>query len=285
MLENKVSTRFAPSPTGHLHLGHAYSALFAENAARERGGKFLLRIEDIDQGRCRKTYENSIKRDLNWLGLIWEKPVRKQSDHLDDYKAVLNILNHKKVIYPCFCTRRDILMEIERMASAPHGVKHGPVGPIYPGSCRKLTFEERKSRVAANEEFALRLNIDRAKEMVGDIKWKDIDKGLVHAKPEIFGDIVVARKDMPTSYHLSVTVDDYLQGVTLVTRGEDLRLVTHLHCLLQSLMGYDKPVYQFHPLLIGEDGQRFAKRNRSVTLKSLRASGKTASEIRVLVGM
>ena len=285
MPENKIATRFAPSPSGHLHLGHAYSAMFAENAALEQDGRFLLRMENIDHSRCKPVYEKSIKDDLEWLGLNWEKPVRRQSDHIDDYKAVLETLNQKEILYPCFCARKDVMLEIERAANAPHEVTHASVGPLYPGTCRSLSLDERETRIAAKEAFSLRLNVGRAQTLVGDIQWRDLNKGIVHAQPEIFGDMVLARKDTPTSYHLSVTVDDFLQKVSLVTRGEDLQLVTHIHCLLQALLGYEAPDYRFHPLLIGEDGRRYSKRNTSVTLKSLRDSGKTASEIREMVGM
>lgn len=283
MPEDKVVTRFAPSPSGHLHLGHAYSAMFAENAAEKQGGQFLLRIEDIDEGRCRSEFEESIMQDLDWLGLSWEKPVHRQSDHLNNYKIALDMLREMGVLYPCFCTRKEILAEIKGAVRAPHEVRHGPDGPIYPGICRNLTPDERESRLASNEPFALRLNITRAHALVGNIQWIDLDHGLMSGKPEIFGDVVLARKDIPTSYHLSVTVDDNFQKVTLVTRGEDLRHATHIHRLLQELLNYDVPEYQFHRLLSGRNGRRYSKRDTSVSLRLLREAGHTPNDIRKLV--
>ncbi|HYD67090.1 tRNA glutamyl-Q(34) synthetase GluQRS [Azospirillum sp.] len=271
-------TRFAPSPTGHLHLGHAYSALFGWRAAREAGGRFLLRIEDIDPGRCRPEFERDLMEDLAWLGLDWETPVRRQSDHLGDYRAALERLQGMGVIYPCFCTRKDIAAEIARAGHAPHG----PDGPLYPGTCRHLPESDRAARIASGAPYALRLDVARAKGLTGPLRWHDQGKGWQEATPEILGDVVLARKDTPTSYHLSVTTDDHIQGVTLVTRGEDLFFATHLHRLLQALLGYAVPEWHHHGLLTNERGERLAKRDKAQTLRSLRDAGRTPAEVRAL---
>lgn len=273
-----IVTRFAPSPTGHLHLGHAHSALFGWRAAREAGGRFLLRIEDIDPGRCRPEFERDLMEDLAWLGLDWETPVRRQSDHLDDYRAALERLQGMGVIYPCFCTRKDIAAEIARAGHAPHG----PDGPLYPGTCRHRAETDRAARIAAGAPYALRLDVACAKGLTGPLRWHDRGKGWQEATPEILGDVVLARKDTPTSYHLSVTTDDHLQGVTLVTRGEDLFFATHLHRLLQALLGYAVPEWHHHGLLTNERGERLAKRDKAQTLRSLREAGRTPAEVRAL---
>jgi glutamyl-Q tRNA(Asp) synthetase len=272
-------TRFAPSPTGHLHLGHAHSALFAARLARDGGGSFLLRLEDIDPQRCRSEFAEAIFEDLAWLGLSWELPVRVQSAHLSDFSAALDQLNARGLLYPCFCTRADISREIAASANAPHG----PDGPLYPGACRALGAVERATRIAAGTPFAWRLDMMRAIAEAGDLAF--IDDDVEHtATPGIFGDVVLGRKDVPASYHLCVTHDDALQGVTLVTRAEDLRPATHLHRLLQALMGWPVPRWRHHALLVGPDGRRFAKRDRSVSLRELRASGRTAAEVRAMAG-
>jgi glutamyl-Q tRNA(Asp) synthetase len=268
-------TRFAPSPTGCLHLGHAWSALFAARAAGP-GGRFLLRIEDIDPVRCRPEFTAAILEDLAWLGLTWETPVRRQSDHLGDYAAALRRLRELGVIYPCFCTRADIQREIGDIHRAPHG----PDGaPLYPGTCRALSADEAAAREAA-EPHALRLDTARAKALAGeDLTWTDGARGLQTAAPQMFGDVVLARKDTPTSYHLAVTVDDALQGITLVTRGVDLFEATHVHRLLQALLGLPTPRYHHHALLTGPDGKRFAKRDQSLTLRAMREGGVSAEEV------
>ncbi|WP_417798152.1 tRNA glutamyl-Q(34) synthetase GluQRS [Terasakiella pusilla] len=264
-------TRFAPSPTGYLHLGHAYSALFAA----EHGRRFLLRIEDIDQGRCRPEYIDAIYEDLGWLGLNWEMPVRIQSQHLDEYQQAVDTLQDQGLLYPCFCTRKDIQNEIERAGGAPHG----PDGQLYPGTCRHLSVTERADKIASGIPYALRLDMTKALAQAGPLYWQDADKGKQQATPEIFGDVVLARKDTPTSYHLSVTLDDHLQGVTLVTRGEDLFQASHVHRLLQALLNLDTPAYHHHGLLVGKDGKRYAKRDKSLTLRSLREQGLSADEL------
>ncbi|HIJ63306.1 MAG TPA: tRNA glutamyl-Q(34) synthetase GluQRS [Rhodospirillaceae bacterium] len=264
-----MTTRFAPSPTGRLHLGHAYAALFAHRAARAAGGRFLLRIEDIDAGRCRQDFVDGIVADLAWLGLDWDGPVRRQSEHLDDYRAALGRLDGLGLLYPCFCTRSDILREVERAGAAPQG----PDGPLYPGLCRGLTASERRDRAAAGEPFALRLDMARAAALAGRLTWIDGAAGEQVAEPGLFGDVVLARKDAPSSYHLAVTVDDALQGVTLVTRGTDLFAASHLHRLLQALLELPVPRWHHHRLLSDPSGRRLAKRDRAATLLSMREAG------------
>jgi len=271
-------TRFAPSPSGYLHLGHAYSALYAEKAARESGGRFLLRIEDIDRGRCRPEFETAIYEDLAWLGLSWEEPVRRQSDHMDEYRVTASALEARGLLYPCFCTRKEILAEVEAAGHAPHG----PDGPLYPGTCRKLSADERLARKTAGDAFALRLDVNRALAETGPLSWTEISEGEIAADPALFGDVVLARKDVPTSYHLSVTMDDALQGVTLVTRGVDLKPATHVHRLLQALLGLPTPRYDHHGLLTDELGRRYAKRDKAATLRALREAGRTPEEVRAL---
>ncbi len=277
-----IVTRFAPSPTGFLHLGHAYSALFAFAAAKDARGRFLLRIEDIDPSRCRPAFEQQIYEDMAWLGLVWDVPVRRQSEHMDAYRHALSVLQARHLTYPCFCTRKDIEAEIEAAGGAPHG----PDGPVYPGTCRHLSADERSARIAANAPHATRLDMDAALSCTEALIWHDLGIGERLAVPEKFGDVVLARKDTPTSYHLAVTLDDHLQGVTLVTRGMDLVEATDIHRLLQSLLDLDVPTYHHHPLLLGPDGRRFAKRDQSQTLKSLRDEGVTAEDIkRTIAGM
>jgi glutamyl-Q tRNA(Asp) synthetase len=271
-----IVTRFAPSPTGYLHLGHAYSALFAYEAARAEGGRFLLRIEDIDPVRCRPEFTDAIFEDLRWLGLTWEEPVLRQSEHMEDYAAVLAKLRAMGLLYPCFCTRREIEAEVIASAAAPHG----PDGPVYPGTCRALSADERAVRLSRREAASWRLDVAKAFAMTEPLFWNDRAAGRIKAAPLDFGDVVLARKDAPASYHLSVTVDDHRQGVTLVTRGGDLFRATDIQRLLQALLGYAAPDYRHHDLLRDAAGRRFAKRDRDVTLRALRESGKTAAEVR-----
>ncbi|MGE0748301.1 MAG: tRNA glutamyl-Q(34) synthetase GluQRS, partial [Rhodospirillales bacterium] len=224
-------TRFAPSPTGHLHLGHAYAAWFAQTHAT--AGRFLLRIEDIDRDRCRPEYEAAIFDDLAWLGLDWAPPAMRQSARFDAYRAALDRLQAQGLLYPCFCTRRDI----EAAATAPHLVQAGPDGPLYPGTCRRLPAGDRADRMARGDAFALRLDMAAATRLAGPLAWTDRGRGAQAAQPAQFGDVVLARKDTPASYHLAVVVDDAAQGIDLVTRGEDLFAATHVHRLLQALLG------------------------------------------------
>ena len=274
-------TRFAPSPTGYLHLGHAYAALFAEKFARETGGRFILRIEDIEKARCKPELEQAIYEDLNWLGLTWDEPVRRQSNHLADYTAALNTLSNLNLTYPCFCTRKEINAEIQRAGGAPHNSEVS----VYPGTCKLLTETERMKRIHEGQGHATRLNMTEALEITGVLSWKDREAGLQTANFNCFGDIIIARKDIPTSYHLSVTVDDALQDITLVTRGEDLAESTSIHRLLQSLLGYKSPQYCHHKLIKNSEGKRLAKRDRGTSLRSLRAKGKKPKDIRSMIGM
>jgi len=265
-----VTTRFAPSPTGLLHLGHAASACFAADQAQ--GGRFLLRIEDIDQGRCRAEFVVAIFEDLAWLGLSWEPEVRRQSLHFADYAEALDRLAARDLLYPCFCTRADI----KEMAGAPHG----PDGPIYPGLCRHLSEGEREARRQSGKPFAVRLKMDEAMRQAGPLDWVDLAAGRQAARPDLFGDVVLARKDTPASYHLAVTWDDAKQGVTLVTRGIDLFPASHLHRLLQALLDLPVPRWHHHPLLTGADGKRLAKRDGAPSIRSLREKGLTPEEVR-----
>ncbi|MBL4720169.1 MAG: tRNA glutamyl-Q(34) synthetase GluQRS [Rhodobacteraceae bacterium] len=273
-------TRFAPSPTGLLHLGHAYSALFAEAAATDKGGRFLLRLEDIDVGRCRPEFEAAIFEDLQWLGLHWETPVRRQSDHLDDHAAALAHLDDAGLLYPCFCTRKDLAREAAMSLSAPHS----PDGPIYPGTCRNLDKTTREERITSGAPHALRLDTAKAMRTIGrPLTFTDSARGRIDVQPEDCGDVVLARKDIATSYHLAVVVDDARQGVTLITRGEDLLHATPVHRILQTLLGYSEPLYHHHALLHGPDGARYAKRDGAVTLAALRDKGATPEDIRQMI--
>jgi glutamyl-Q tRNA(Asp) synthetase len=267
MVAAVIVTRFAPSPTGRLHLGHAYSAWLAYRFARDRGGRFLLRIEDIDPGRSRAEFVDGIVEDLGWLGLDWDGPMRRQSEHLGDYAAALERLKAAGLVYPCFCTRREIEAEIAASGAAPHG----PDGPVYPGTCRRLPADEREARLAS-EPHAWRLDM-AATARAGPLAWQDSAVGEVVARPELFGDVVLARKDAPTSYHLAVVHDDALQGVTDIVRGEDLFAATHVHRLLQALLGLPTPRYHHHPLIRDDSGRRLAKRDRAATLAELRDGG------------
>ena len=282
MAESLVVTRFAPSPTGRLHLGHAYSALFSFETARRVGGRFLLRIEDIDFTRCRGEFETGILEDLTWLGLKWEGDLRRQSEHLEEYREVANRLGEEGLLYPCFCTRKDILREIERAGGAPHGAE----GPLYPGTCRDLSEDEKQFRLQAGESHALRLDLTRAREYTGgiDLTWNDEFSGEILAAPEELGDVVLARKDIGTSYHLAVVADDALQGITRVTRGRDLFESTHLHRLLQALLDLPVPAYSHHELITDERGRRLAKRDESETIRAVREAGETPEALRRRLG-
>lgn len=266
-----IVTRFAPSPTGRLHLGHGYSAAIAHRFAAERGGRFLLRIEDIDRGRAREAFVEAIFEDLAWLGLRWEEPVWRQSHRLDAYAAALATLKERGLLYPCFCTRADIAAS----ASAPHG----PAGPVYPGTCRDRPDGWKR---AEDEAHALRLNVEEAlmTEAAGGGALVFEDDGQpIRARPESSGDIVLARKDAPVSYHLAVVVDDAAQGVTDVVRGCDLLEATHVQRLLQALLGLARTPYHHHALVIGADGHRLAKRNQGPTLADLRDAGVNGREL------
>ncbi|MEZ5995711.1 MAG: tRNA glutamyl-Q(34) synthetase GluQRS [Hyphomonadaceae bacterium] len=272
-------TRFAPSPTGRLHLGHAFSALTAFEAARAAGGRFLLRIEDIDQGRSRPEFEATIYDDLAWLGIAWDDPVRRQSEHMADYAAALQQLIDRQLVYRCFRTRAEIA---EAIASAPHGEAE----EAFRGEA--LPADEEAAKIEAGEAFAWRLSLRKARAALGPAYFALVfedETGLVRAAPERHGDAVLARKDFATSYHLASVCDDAHQGVTHVIRGEDLREAAHLHVLLQKLLGLPQPVYRHHRLILGEDGKRLAKRDQGATLKNLREAGKTPADIRAVLGL
>jgi glutamyl-Q tRNA(Asp) synthetase len=275
-----IVTRFAPSPTGHLHLGHAHSALLAWRAARSCHGRFLLRIEDIDGARCRPEFEAAIYEDLAWLGIDWERPVRRQSEHFDEYRAVLSRLLEMTLVYPCFCSRKDIAVA----ASAPHGGD----GLIYPGTCRNLDPILAAERQARGDPFALRLDAAKAHRMAGPIAFREIGpdgaEREITAQPERMGDVVLGRRDVPASYHLCATWDDHLQGVSLVVRGEDLRESTHIHRLLQAILGLATPRYRHHLLLTNESGARLSKRDGAQALQAFRAQGADAGAVRAMAG-
>jgi glutamyl-Q tRNA(Asp) synthetase len=278
MIADPVVTRFAPSPTGYLHLGHVRSALEGWRAARASGGRFLLRLEDIDEIRCREEYAAAILEDLDWLGLSWDGSVRKQSEHLDDYRGALGRLAEMGVLYPCFCTRREIRDEIARA----HGAPHGPSGSPYPGTCRGLDPGQRAEKLLSGTDYAMRLDLARALALTGAVEWVEEgeDGPLTKlADPAPLGDIVLARKDVPTSYHLAVTVDDAIQGVTLVTRGKDLAMATHVHRVLQTLLDLPTPRYCHHELVTDAAGRRLSKRDRALTIRSMRKSGIAPAEI------
>jgi glutamyl-Q tRNA(Asp) synthetase len=281
-------TRFAPSPTGRLHLGHALAALQAHDAARAAGGRFLLRIEDIDQIRARPAFEAGIYEDLAWLGLSWETPVLRQSERLPAYRAALDTLQAQGLIYRCFKTRQEVVNEIGR---APHGPEM--LGGVYRGD--PLAADEEADRLARGEPFAWRLSLTRARarEALGGFAPQtfleeglgpDGEHGWIKADPELAGDVILARKDVGVAYHLAVVVDDAHQGVTHVIRGQDLFAAAHIQRLLQALLDLPAPIYRHHRLLMGADGKRLAKRNGGETLADLRAAGVTPEEVRVRVG-
>jgi glutamyl-Q tRNA(Asp) synthetase len=283
--------RFAPSPNGYLHLGHAYSALLNSDMARERGGRLLLRIEDIDASRCRPDYESAIGDDLRWLGVSWQEPVRRQSEHFDDYQAAIAKLEAQGLLYASFESRSEIaalVAERDRQGRWPRD----PDGtPLYPGRARKMSRAERERRLESGEPFALRLSMDAAVARTGVLHWTETgsgpqgQSGLVTAAPQRWGDVVLARKDMPTSYHLAVVVDDALQGVSDVVRGQDLFWATGIHRLLQALLGLPEPTYHHHQLILDTDGCKLSKSTGSTSLRELRGSGLKALDIRRMVGL
>jgi glutamyl-Q tRNA(Asp) synthetase len=273
-------TRFAPSPNGYLHLGHAFSALTAFDAARAVGGRCLLRLEDVDVARSRPELEAAIYEDLEWLGLEWETPVRRQSEHFAAYAATLDRLEARGLLYPCFCTRS----EIANALTAPHG----PEGAVYPGTCRGLEPAERAERLASGRPYARRLDLAAALAAVGALAFRESGARVAvepaRLRAEI-GDVVLARKDVPASYHVAVVHDDALQGVTHVIRGADLAFATPLHRVLQALLDLPVPDYRHHRLVTDAAGKRFAKRDGAATLRALRAAGVTAAEVRARVGL
>jgi glutamyl-Q tRNA(Asp) synthetase len=270
-------TRFAPSPTGRLHRGHAFSAITAFEAAQRAGGQFLLRIEDIDTGRCRPAFEQAIYDDLTWLGLSWPAPVRRQSEHLGEYRSAVEALRDRGLLYRCFRTRSQILADIAR---APHGGESAFTGAPLPR-------DEEEALVAQGQPYAWRLNLAKARRQLEGFKnlgFTEESVGFVPLRPDLAGDIVLARKDLGVAYHLAVVLDDAVQGVTHVIRGADLFEATHSQRILQSLLGLPTPIYRHHPLVLREDGKRFAKRDTAETLGDLRARGWTAADVRARLG-
>jgi len=271
-----ATTRFAPSPTGHLHLGHVFSAHFAWRRAQQTGGHFLLRLEDIDPDRCRPAYAEAIEADLRWLGLNWHGPVLRQSGRLPLYRACLDDLSRRGLLYPCFCSRADIRREIAEAANAPHG----PDGaPLYPGTCRALSPAERASRMADGAPHAWRLDMAQALAQAPKLTFIEEEEGEIRARPEAFGDVVLGRRDAPASYHLCVMHDDAATGITLITRARDLKPATHLHRLLQHLMAWPTPRYAHHRLLTDAAGARLSKRSGAPTVRALREAGATPGDV------
>jgi glutamyl-Q tRNA(Asp) synthetase len=287
--------RFAPSPNGYLHLGHAYSALLNFDLARRAGGRLLLRIEDIDATRCRPEFETAIHQDLAWLGIAWEEPVRRQSEHFRAYRDAIEALTVQGLIYPSFESRADIARLVaQRDAGAPeHGSwPRDPDGaPLYPGAAKSLSPDARAALLESGAPYALRLDMAAAIARVGDLAWSERgaspagENGAVAARPQAWGDVILARKETPTSYHLSVVIDDALQGVTEVVRGEDLFWSTSVHRLLQALLGLPQPIYRHHRLIMDAAGQKLSKSTEATGLRELRAEGATPADIRRLVGL
>src|ERR1700710_830231 len=278
--------RFAPSPNGYLHLGHACSALLNFDMARAAGGRFLLRIEDIDITRCRPEFEVAIYEDLTWLGLAWETPVRGQSEHFWGYREAIEKLSASGLIYPSFESRTEIARLVAEKESAAPWPRDPDGAPLYPGTAKSLTAEERRRGIESGMPYALRLDIAAACAQAKDLSWTELGEGpdgecgTVSARPEAWGDVILARKETPTSYHLSVVIDDALQGVTHVVRGRDLFWSTSVHRLLQSLLGLPQPVYRHHPLLTDASGQKLSKSTGATGLRELRAAGATPADIR-----
>ena len=283
--------RFAPSPNGYLHLGHALSALMNFEAARAAGGRFLLRIEDIDATRCRPEYEAAIYEDLAWLGLAWEQPVRRQSEHMRDYADALRLLEQQNLLYPAFESRSEIARLVAQRERSGPWPRDPDGAPLYPGDAKHLVPEESQRLRESGVPFALRLDMAAALAAAGRLSWReegegpDGETGDIPAEPERWGDVILARKETPTSYHLSVVLDDALQGVTHVIRGQDLFWSTGVHRLLQTLLGLPAPIYRHHRLLRDREGQKLAKAARSTSLRELRAAGVTPDAIRQMIGV
>lgn len=269
-----MTTRFAPSPTGYLHLGHAFAAAVAQRRARDQGGRFLLRYEDIDHTRVREEYYGQIEEDLRWLGLEWDEEPWKQLDRRTEYQTALDQLKEMGILYPCFCTRREIEAELAGLTHAPHG----PEGPLYPGTCRAFD-QDKVEMLLKTQEPAWRLDSDKAARMSRSLTFKDRIRGIISVQPQLLGDLILARKDIGTSYHLAVVVDDAAQGIDLVTRGEDLLGATHVHRVLQNLLNFQEPEYEHHRLICDDSGQRLAKRHDALSIKKLRENGVTPAKI------
>jgi glutamyl-Q tRNA(Asp) synthetase len=283
--------RFAPSPNGYLHLGHALSVLIDFEMARRVGGRFLLRIEDIDATRCRPEFEKAIYEDLAWLGITWEEPVRRQSDQFEAYRSSIGKLEAQALVYPSFESRADIARLVSEREARGHWPRDPDGAPLYPGTAKKLSADERANRIASGEPFALRLDMHAAVARTGALTWTEI--GIDHqeehetlmAQPEHWGDVVLARKETPTSYHFSVVLDDALQGVTHVVRGEDLQPATSVHRVLQELLGLPAPHYHHHRLMLDETGHKLSKSTQATGLRELRARGMTAADVRRVIGL
>jgi len=279
--------RFAPSPNGHLHLGHALSALLNRDLAQRAGGRLLLRIEDIDPERSTRAFEASILDDLAWLGLVWEQPVRRQSEHIGEHAAALRTLRARGLLYPCFCTRGDIRAATARDEAWPHD----PDGaPLYPGTCRALGAAERERRIADGEPHAWRLDMAKALgESRAPLTWRELDESGesadIAADPAAWGDVVLARRDVPTSYHLAVVVDDAAQNITHVVRGRDLFAATAVHRVLQEVLALPEPLYRHHRLVLGPDGRKLSKREGAQSIRALRQASTTVQDVRRLVGV
>jgi glutamyl-Q tRNA(Asp) synthetase len=279
--------RFAPSPNGELHLGHAYSALVDFALCRKAGGRFLLRIEDIDPARCPPEFEQAIYRDLEWLGLEWETPVRRQSEHMDDYAAAAEKLRDLELVYPAFMSRAAIAAA----TSDPSWPRDPDGAPLYPHADRDINPADAEAWIVSGVPYALRLRMDKALASIGDLSWHEAGKGpdgeagRIVAKPEAWGDVVVARREVPTSYHLSVVVDDAAQGVTHVVRGQDLFYATAVHVLLQQILGLPSLAYHHHGLITDATGRKLSKSDRDTSLRSLREAGKTPADIKKMIGL
>jgi glutamyl-Q tRNA(Asp) synthetase len=272
---SRVRTRFAPSPTGRLHLGHVLAAKVAHDLARRHGGDFLLRHEDIDATRVREEYYATIEEDLRWLGLAWDGEALRQRERLAAYDAALASLRERELVYPCFCTRREIQDEVAAMRAAPQG----PEGPLYPGTCRGLSPAQREQRLADGLTPAWRLDSQKAAAIAGKLTFHDLRHGSFEVQAGLLGDVVLARKDIGAAYHLAVVVDDAFQAISHVTRGEDLLPASHVQRLLQALLGLPEPVYLHHELVCDSEGRRLAKRHDSLAIATLRAEGRTASDV------
>ncbi len=283
--------RFAPSPNGYLHLGHAFSALLNFDLARQTGGRLLLRIEDIDLTRSRPEFEAAIHEDLAWLGIAWEQPVRRQAEHLADYREALEKLSAEGLVYPSFESRAEIAKLVTRREASGPWPRDPDGTPLYPGTAKSLSSDERARLLESDAPYALRLDMAAACARAGDLGWRehgegpDREAGAVAARPQAWGDVILARKETPTSYHLSVVVDDALQGVTEVVRGQDLFWSTSVHRLLQQLLGLPQPAYRHHRLIVDAAGRKLSKSTEATGLRELRAGGARPADIRRLVGL
>ncbi|MFC5049630.1 tRNA glutamyl-Q(34) synthetase GluQRS [Rubritalea spongiae] len=275
MRNQPVSTRFAPSPTGYLHLGHLYAALFARDLAVKHGGRFLLRFEDIDTTRVRDHFYDATEEDLHFAGIEWEETPLRQTTRFEQYANALEKLKQLGVVYPCFCTRKDIERELNNLTRAPHG----PDGPLYPGTCKQLNTNQIQQKLKDHKVPAWRLDASKALQLTGELTFYDSMRGTISVNPHLLGDLVLARKDIGTSYHIAVVVDDAYQNITDITRGKDLLESTHLHRILQYLLRFPEPRYHHHDLVCDSHGERLAKRDAALSIRELRNQGRTALEL------